>query len=205
MQGPGEATHYRGRVQVMTKAEITSLVEAAVANIQTFTSANSGACVANVVGRLRFNLEKDRMEVCSPGTITHFWRPVGSVPDCADVDSDGVCTQCYNGMALSRGTCLIPADIYHVDFDDSKVDLAAHAYSFPAFNGVDVRGPGQDGGVGGWASLTGGFVVVLGVRHLQASTGLASSGPWGQGKGVLLDGVDAYVDFPDQEVQLGCH
>jgi len=75
-----------------------------------------------------------------PGQLRHHWRPVGSIPDCIDVDRDGTCLECVEGMVLSHGQCVVPADVYHVDLDGDLLDKAAHG-STPAtaVNIVGVR------------------------------------------------------------------
>ena len=74
-----------------------------------------------------------------PGKLRHHWRPMGSIPGCVDVDRDGTCLECLEGMALSHGQCVVPAEVYHVDLDGDLLDKAAHgSTSAEAVNMIKV-------------------------------------------------------------------
>jgi hypothetical protein len=61
--------------------------------------------------------------------------------NCVDVDRDGNCLECVQGMVMSHAQCVVPADIYHVDLDGDLLDKAAHgSTSAKAVNMIKVRG-----------------------------------------------------------------
>eukprot|EP00045_Choanoeca_perplexa_P011519 m.122795 g.122795 ORF g.122795 m.122795 type:complete len:1136 (+) comp15659_c0_seq1:11-3418(+) len=160
------------RSDVMSKADLQALAAAAETALAPLTNLVSGECDAAIMAKMRYHVDKDRMEVCVPGKLGHHWRPVGSIPDCIDVDRDGVCLECVEGMVISHGQCVVPAEVYHVDLDGDLLDKAAHgSTSATAVNMVKV---GEDGG----------FIT---------------TGPWGR-KAVSLNGVDQEISFPGTQV-----
>jgi hypothetical protein len=112
------------KANVPTLQAFQSTQEAIVQASQPATSDNSGACTLALLGKTRLNLANAHVEVCDQGTLVFHWRPIYAPTDCVELNYQGTCTLCTQGMALVSGYCIRPADLMHINLDGFKVGPA---------------------------------------------------------------------------------
>lgn len=77
------------------------------------------------------------LQICVTGFgDVQYWQPLGSTPNCAEVDTTGICVRCIEGLEMIKMTCTEPADVLHMTFDGNFNDMSGHER-----DGFLVNGP----------------------------------------------------------------